>query len=173
MSHTRGLACDTHTHWHVKHTHTWTHTHAMWSTAVYSQVGDGSHILFWRDRWLHGPSIADLAPRLAAHDPKRRANKWTVLEALMDQKWISYVQGALSVDVIVEFLELWDIISEVELQPGVEDSHIWRFSLCGQYTAKSAYDRFFSEGNKIWTIWEDLENLGTRQMPLLFVASRT
>lgn len=43
---------------------------------------------------------------LAAHDPKRRANKWTVIEALMDQKWISYVQGALSVDVIVEFLEL-------------------------------------------------------------------
>jgi len=105
MSHTRGLACETHTHWHVKH--------------------------------------------LGAHDPKRRANKWTVLEALMDQKWISYVQGALSVDVIVEFLELWDIISEVELQPGVEDSHIWRFSLCGQYTAKSAYDRFFQGAIKL------------------------
>lgn len=61
----------------------------------------------------------------------------------------STVFFALSVDVIVELLELWDIISEVELQPGVEDSHIWRFSLCGQYTAKSAYDRFFSGGNKI------------------------
>jgi len=69
------------------------------------------------------------------------------------------VQGALSVDVIVEFLELWDIISEVELQPGVEDSHIWRFSLCGQYTAKSAYDRFFQgvirfePYERIWKTW--------------------
>lgn len=114
------------------------------------------------DRWLHGQSIAHLAPRLAAHFPKRRANKWTVLEALTDQKWISDVQGALSADVTVEFLELWDNISEVELQPGVEDFHIWRF-LCVDSTLQSQHMTVFFQG----------ENLGTRQMPLLFVASRT
>ena len=31
------------------------------------------------------------------------------------------MQGVLSVRAIVEFLELWDILSSVELQPGVDD----------------------------------------------------
>jgi len=41
------------------------------------------------------------------------------------------VQGVLSVRAIVEFLELWDILSSVELQPGVDDSHIWKLNTSG------------------------------------------
>jgi len=37
---------------------------AFFAAAVYSEVGDGATTLFWTDRWLHGQSIADLAPRL-------------------------------------------------------------------------------------------------------------
>lgn len=41
-------------------------------------------------------------------------------------------------NVIVEFLELWDILSNVELQPGIDDSIIIFGNSSGQYTAKSA-----------------------------------
>lgn len=62
---------------------------------------------------------------------KRRANKRAVYDVLTNSSWISDIQRALSVTVIAEYLHLWDLLLEVELQPEVEDSHIWRFSPCG------------------------------------------
>jgi hypothetical protein len=65
----------------------------------------------------------------------------------------------LSVHAIVEFLELWDILSSVELQPGVDDSHIWKLNTSGQYTAESAYEGFFQGAvrleswERIWKTW--------------------
>lgn len=49
--------------------------------------------------------------------------KRTVLEALTGQVWISDIQGALTVIVISECILLWDLLSEVALQPGAEDSN--------------------------------------------------
>ena len=47
----------------------------MFAVAMSSEVGDGSNILFWTDRWLQGQCIADLAPRLiAAVDQKEDSN---------------------------------------------------------------------------------------------------
>jgi hypothetical protein len=58
----------------------------------------------------------------------------------------------------MEYLVLWDVISEVNLQVGVQDKHIWRLSSSGQYTARSAYDALFqglflSEYERIWKSW--------------------
>jgi hypothetical protein len=78
-----------------------------------TKIGDRTSTLFWRDRWLHGQRIEDLAPRQLGVIPKRRANKCTILEALMDHKWINDIQGALVVGVIADNF----------LQPGIEDSH--------------------------------------------------
>jgi hypothetical protein len=39
-----------------------------------------------------------------------------------------------------EFLSLWDLFSGTTLQQGVDDTHVCRFSSFGQYTAKSAYE---------------------------------
>jgi hypothetical protein len=43
----------------------------------------------------------------------------------------------------MEYLELWDVISGVELQVGVQDKHTWKLSTSRQYTSKSAYDALF------------------------------
>lgn len=59
----------------------------------------------------------------------------------------------LSVNVIIEFLELWNILSNVELQPGVDDSYIWKLNSSGQYTAKLAYKGFF-QGSVSLFRWE-------------------
>ena len=45
--------------------------------------------------------------------------------------------------VIAKFLELQDALAKVVLQLDVQDTHVWRFSVSGQYTAPSTYEGFF------------------------------
>ena len=96
--------------------------------------------------------MEDIAPQVFELVPKQRVNR-TVLKALNGQSW--HIQGALTVGVISEVLSLWDAISSVSLQPGVEDSMPKRFSGDGNYSAKSAYDALqemitFSPWERIW-----------------------
>jgi hypothetical protein len=92
-------------------------------------------MLFWVDRWLHRQCIADLAPFLFATIPQRRR---TIQSALLNQAWIAGIQGILSVDIITDYIQLWDLLDEVQLQQEVDDTHKWRFHTSGQYSAKSA-----------------------------------
>jgi hypothetical protein len=71
---------------------------AFFSIAMQTEIGDGTKTLFWRDRWLHGQRVEDLAPRSLAAIPKRRVNKCKVVEALANHKWISDIRGALPVE---------------------------------------------------------------------------
>jgi hypothetical protein len=71
---------------------------AFFSIAMQTEIGDGTKTLFWRDRWLHGQRVEDLAPRSLAAIPKRRVNKCKVVEALTNHKWISDIRGALPVE---------------------------------------------------------------------------
>jgi hypothetical protein len=57
--------------------------------------------------------------------------------------------------VIIEYLQLWDLLEEIALQPEVEDTHIWRLSSTGQYSAKSAYDGLFL-GATHFSLWEGI-----------------
>jgi hypothetical protein len=114
---------------------------------------------FWTDRWLHGQYIADLAPRLFAVIPKRRTKQRTIQDALTNQTWISDIKGARTVGVIVDYLLLWDVLSDFLLQPNVEDRHIWWFSSDGQYSARTAYkvlfvgSTSFEPCERIWKTW--------------------
>lgn len=56
---------------------------AFFSMAVVAEVGNGARTLFWSDKWIHGRSVADIAPRVIVIVPKRRTNRRTALEALM------------------------------------------------------------------------------------------
>jgi hypothetical protein len=113
------------------------------SVAVVSEVGNGSNILFWKDKWLDGKRIQDIAPLVFALVPKRKFSRHTVLEALTDEKWIEDIQGEISASVLTQYFALWDILTGVELNEDIPDKHIWRLSTSGQYTAKSAYDMLF------------------------------
>ena len=132
---------------------------AFFRLAVVSEVGNGANTLFWADKWLNGQSIADLAPHLLAGIPKRIVNKCTVEEALTDRAWVLDIRGIMTVEVMVEFLNLWDLLYDFQLQPEVEDAHIWRLSSSGQYSAKSAYEGFFIGSTlfgpyeRIWKSW--------------------
>ena len=70
-----------------------------------------------------------------------RAKRRTVHEAMTDRRWVSDIRGALTVNVLIEYLGLWDLLLNVELQPELEDSHTWRFSASGVVKSVGAQDR--------------------------------
>jgi hypothetical protein len=90
----------------------------------------------------------------------RREESTTVLsEALTAAKWVSDIQGALTVGVITEFLHLWDLILKFELRQGVNAIHFWRLAADKKYSAKVAYESFFLGSisfepyQRIWKSW--------------------
>jgi hypothetical protein len=54
---------------------------------------------------------------------------------------------------------IWDLTQEVQLQPGVSDQLCWLPTATGEYSSKSAYDRFitgsidFESVERIWETW--------------------
>ena len=89
-----------------------------------------------------------------------RARKRSVFYAFSGaSRWITDIKGALTLDVLVEYLALWDLLSEVSLQLNEEDTHVWQFSASGQYTSKSAYEALFigatsfGPWERIWKSW--------------------
>ncbi|WVZ70698.1 hypothetical protein U9M48_019341 [Paspalum notatum var. saurae] len=122
---------------------------ALFSTTMVTEIGDGSTTLFWSDQWLLGKNIAELAPLVFALVPKRRIHKRTVLEALTDNTWLSNIQGALSVAVILEFLQLWDLFSEIV--------RIWR----PWAPSKCQFFMWLVAHNRCWTA----DRLASRGLP--------
>uniref|UniRef100_K3ZCK4 Uncharacterized protein n=1 Tax=Setaria italica TaxID=4555 RepID=K3ZCK4_SETIT len=95
---------------------------SLFASAVTTEVGNGANTKFWTDRWLNGCSIEFLAPHLFASVPKRRVKRRTVQETLLNYYWLQDIQGHYSVAVLAEFLDIWDLVQEVVLQPEVEDN---------------------------------------------------
>jgi len=131
---------------------------SLFRVAIITQVGNGMNTLFWTDCWLHGRSLDMMVPHLFG-TISNRARKRTVHEAMTERRWISDIRGALTVVVLAEYLWLWDLLSEVVLQPEIEDNHIWQFSPLGRYSSKSAYEALFIGAiqfrpwERIWKSW--------------------
>lgn len=115
----------------------------LFAASINCSAGDGQKILFWKDKWLGGQSMEQLAPWVFRAVQRRIRNKRTVREALQGEVWISDITGARTVPLVHEFLQLVDRIQEVELQEGAQDIISWRWTPSGQYTSSSAYKLLF------------------------------
>jgi hypothetical protein len=115
----------------------------MWRCKQRSELGNGVDTKFWTDRWLHGSSVGELDPNLFQLIPKRARRQRAVSQALSNRRWVTDIQGALTVQVIVEYLKLWMLVEGFTLQPALPDHHFWKFTSSGQYSSKSAYNAFF------------------------------
>jgi hypothetical protein len=79
---------------------------AFFSMVMQTEVENGANTLFWKDRWIQGQRVADIAPRLLKVVLKRKINTRTVQEAITGRAWMSDIRGALSVGAIVDYLHL-------------------------------------------------------------------
>ena len=114
---------------------------AAFKSATESAIGDGESTLFWVDRWLSGQCIRQIAPALFRAVPRSKRSK-TVASAL-PHAWARDITGAPTLQVLVEYLNVWDLVESVVLQPGSADKLIWRWSSDGVYSATSAYRALF------------------------------
>jgi hypothetical protein len=115
---------------------------AFFTVDMITEVGNGAGTLFWTDRWLRGQRLADLAPLFAAILQRKRQQRM-VETALQNHAWVSDIQGNLTIDIIVDYIQLWGLINELQLLPEVDDAHKWRLDSAGQYSSKSAYNNLF------------------------------
>lgn len=133
---------------------------AFFQMAVTVNIGNVISSKFWTDNWLQGKSVADLAPNLILAIPKRVIKKRTVSQALSNRGWVVDVKGALTVQVFIEFLKVWELVEGIVLHPNVPDHFSWKFSSSGQYSRKSAYNMMFIGSIKflawrrIWKTWD-------------------
>ena len=86
-------------------------------------MGDGESTFFWSDRWLDGKTVAELAPSLIKAVSKRAVKGRTVAQGLLNRTWVSDITGALTVQLLLEYLLIWDMVDGLVLQPNVPDQH--------------------------------------------------
>jgi hypothetical protein len=94
------------------------------------------------DAWLPDGAICNFAPNLFRAVGKRRRSR-SVRDALNNRQWLRDITGAPTAVVLTEYLMLWELLEDIQLQPGVPDRLIWKWSAGGEYSSSSAYRAFF------------------------------
>jgi hypothetical protein len=86
----------------------------------------------------------------------------TVAQAPDSWRWVADIRGALTVEVLREYLFIWGLVDDLVLQPTVPDQHKWKLSITGTYSSRSAYNAFFlgsirfTPWKRIWRSWAPL-----------------
>lgn len=65
--------------------------------------------------------MAEITPNLYKTVLKRVVRSRTVAQALNNRVWVSDIQGALIVPVLMDYLRIWDLLDRVVLQQEVPD----------------------------------------------------
>ena len=104
-----------------------------------------SKLLLKTDKYLdllHNYSIR-FAPHLFAA-VSRVGRKRTLREALASDRWARDIVGALTVQVLCQYLKVWEIARDTVLDQTRSDRFVWKWSADGKYSASSTYRAFFA-----------------------------
>jgi hypothetical protein len=101
---------------------------AFFRASIVCLVGNGEHTLFWEEPWLGGLSIVDRASDLVAAVSARCHHSHTVTDALANNAWIRDISGALSIPVLVQYLQLKEHLVDVQLDLATADKTLWRWT---------------------------------------------
>lgn len=144
-----------------------------WSLGVARSIsvrlGNGEDCLFWSDRWLDGRSIPSLAPSLVNLVPRSIKRTRTVVEGLCNDAWITNITGRLDMQVLTEYLGLWDRLQNICTVAGQQDTVCWRWEASSLYSSRSAYRSFFF-GSSLRLHGCSLEGLGSFEVQNLSMA---
>ncbi|KAM0910028.1 hypothetical protein ACQ4PT_014423 [Festuca glaucescens] len=111
---------------------------ALFNDAVRIQVGSGDRVLFWEDPWIQGLTVAFVAPDLLKLVRPSIVRSRTVQQGLPGNAWVRDIAGELTVDAVVQYLQLWTRIQNTTLAEGA-DVFSWKLSADGQFSTRSAY----------------------------------
>jgi hypothetical protein len=100
----------------------------------------------------------DIAPLIC--DVSKR-KKTTVHKALEENHWVSQINTGtdITLDHIVQFSNLWEMLQSVHLKPGTPDLITWKLTNDGCYSSKTAYNMQFFGHTKssmpslVWKPW--------------------
>ncbi|WVZ85170.1 LOW QUALITY PROTEIN: hypothetical protein U9M48_032120 [Paspalum notatum var. saurae] len=151
---------------------------ALFDAAVSTTVGNGDSTKFWADRWLQGKTVAEWAPDLFRAIPTKIIKRRTVSQALFNRSWVDDIKGALMVQVITDYLLIWNLVDGLVLQPDTPDNLRWKLSSSGSYSCKSAYSSMFTGTVRevwAWLLRELKLNVlpPTSSSPFLFLRTAT
>jgi hypothetical protein len=121
-------------------------------------IGNGCKTPFWHAPWLHGKSPKDVASLIFASSKRKN---WKVAQAMIDEAWVQKIniEGPVTSNHLLQFMDLWVLINNVQLEVDVEDTIVWKFTESGTYSASSAYKLQFlglvlsNINTLIWKAW--------------------
>jgi hypothetical protein len=116
---------------------------AFFRASIVCLVGNGERTLFWEEPWLGGLNIADWAPNLVVAVSARCHRSRMVADALANNAWMRDISGALSILVLVQYLQLRERLVDVQLDLATADKTLWRWTSSSLYSSSSAYAIFF------------------------------
>jgi hypothetical protein len=102
--------------------------------------------------------LEELAPNIVQCVPQKIINKRSVHEAMQGGGWAADIKRALGWLALAEYLELWNILADVNLD-GSYDVHQWKFEASGIFSTSSAYCSYFvgsipfEPWRKVWKSW--------------------
>jgi hypothetical protein len=110
----------------------------MLQASVSVCLGDGATAEFWTDAWLPDGAVCRIAPNLF-RAVRRGGCGRSVRDSLANHQWATDISGGPMAVVITEYLRLWPKVESIQLQPGVQDRFVWKWSGAGDYSSSSAY----------------------------------
>jgi hypothetical protein len=130
----------------------------LFATATKFTIGNGKRALLWEASWINGSIPKDIAPLIFDLSKTKRC---AVAKTLEEDLWISQInyQNGLSIDHLIQFTKLWEMVQEVHLDPNTMDSILWKFTNDGSYSSKTTYNMQFFGHTKssmpslVWKPW--------------------
>jgi hypothetical protein len=62
---------------------------------------------------------------------------------MTDLRWVRDITGARTAPVLIEYVQLWALLRDVQLRPLKPDHFTWRWTADGQFSARSTYRAYF------------------------------
>lgn len=133
----------------------------VFDSLVHIIVGDWSRVLFWRDRWIHGFTIIDIAPLIYNCVEARTRIRRPVQEATDNNRWLNDFHGELSFTAQLQLMQLGHVVASVHRNTQA-DQFSWPSDTSRMYTTRSTYQRLciglerspFAEC--VWRSWAPL-----------------
>lgn len=142
---------------------------SIFNAATVSTLGDGESTFFWTDNWINGSSIRLLVPNVFAAVSGRK-KKVVVAKAIGGRAWIRHITGPLTMQLLIEFVRLWEILEQgTSVAGGTGHLRLEAYSRPGVLGILSLRSYVLWRLHAGWCT-SNLEDFGTASCEILFLA---